>query len=736
MQLVEAQTVILPSFAKIKMEERKRSSASDPEDSAPPAKRQATSVNGTRPHPDADMPWKDDVERYQKEAIWRQMREYKREKALLEAQVADITKRSTYHDDHLRTIDLWFSQLLDEIKLLTEHAPAVGLMKDADQVPFRSSLLFADNQKFEEHLRSRSKDIKSAMSQIFGKLTIAPPDIIQLQGRLSTLLAAEKVHIAELHRVTTEKDQLSERLENASYRYMVAEKKLERAKSRTVQKLESQAILGGHSETGSGISGEGSALARKESTADSNGDMDNIAANAMTEVARKEAAAVAEKRKEQLDQLEAENKKLTEDLTTMNVKLAALSDDDYAKSELFKLLKCQHEDVIKRINNLESTNVQLREEAQKLQSERTAYRVQMDDESRSVTNEVESQIARAETDLARIRNSRDELAADNAIRKAAQDQAKISTDQIKGLASARENRIAALEAETERLRLQLGENENASQATLDDMSVEELRTRLGTIENQYALLSNELPSMEAAWKKTQALASKKVAETLSWEEQLSRLGAEKSKADQKYFGAMKAKEAREAENRTLRAQNARSSEIVTQLKEAESSTRSLAVNLEKQLAESKDALVNLSQQHQRIQQRLTERTIISDGLSNQISELKKILAAKDTSTLAAAQAKRQAEVEVEELKVKLEETKKSLEGWKKKGLGNQTDEYEALRAIAVCTVCRKNFKNTAIKTCGHVFCQECVDERISSRSRKCPNCGKAFGSNDHMRVTL
>ncbi|KAK5017625.1 E3 ubiquitin-protein ligase bre1 [Cryomyces antarcticus] len=609
-------------------------------------------------------------------------------------------------------------------------------MKDAGQVAFRSSLLFADNQKFEEHLKSRSKDIKSAISQIFGKLTIAPPDSVQLQERLSTLLAAEKVHIAELHRVTTEKEQLSERLENASYRYMVAEKKLERAKSRTVQKLESQAILGGRSETGSGISGEGSALARKESTADSNGDMDNIAANAMTEVARKEAAAVAEKRKEQLDQLEAENKKLTEDLTAMNVKLTALSDDDYAKSELFKLLKSQHEDVIKRINNLESTNVQLREEAQKLQSERTAYRVQMDDESRSVTNEVESQIARAETDLARIRNSRDELAADNAIRKAAQDQAKVSTDQIKELASARENRITALEAEIERLSLQPGGRENASQATLDDMSVEELRRRLGTIENQYALLSNELPSMEAAWKKAQALASKKVAETLSWEEQLSRLGAEKSKADQKYFGAMKAKEAREAENRTLRAQNARSSEIVTQLKEAESSTRSLAVNLEKQVAESKDALVNLSQQHQRIQQKLTERTIISDGQNNQISELKKILAAKDTSTLAAAQAKRQAEVEVEELKVKLEETKKSLEGWKKKGLGNQTDEYEALRAIAVCTVCRKNFKNTAIKTCGHVFCQECVDERISSRSRKCPNCGKAFGSNDHMRVTL
>ena len=46
----------------IKMEDRKRP-ASEHNDSAPPLKKQATAVNGgTKPHPDADMPWKDDLE--------------------------------------------------------------------------------------------------------------------------------------------------------------------------------------------------------------------------------------------------------------------------------------------------------------------------------------------------------------------------------------------------------------------------------------------------------------------------------------------------------------------------------------------------------------------------------------------------------------------------------------------------------------------------------------------------
>jgi E3 ubiquitin-protein ligase BRE1 len=45
------------------MEDRKRPAGYDHNDSAPPLKKQATSLNGNnKPHPDADMPWKDDLE--------------------------------------------------------------------------------------------------------------------------------------------------------------------------------------------------------------------------------------------------------------------------------------------------------------------------------------------------------------------------------------------------------------------------------------------------------------------------------------------------------------------------------------------------------------------------------------------------------------------------------------------------------------------------------------------------
>jgi E3 ubiquitin-protein ligase BRE1 len=56
---LEARTVAAPSLDAVKMEDRKRPIA---DDSAPPAKRQALTVNGARSHPDADLPWKDDIE--------------------------------------------------------------------------------------------------------------------------------------------------------------------------------------------------------------------------------------------------------------------------------------------------------------------------------------------------------------------------------------------------------------------------------------------------------------------------------------------------------------------------------------------------------------------------------------------------------------------------------------------------------------------------------------------------
>ncbi|MCJ1399955.1 E3 ubiquitin-protein ligase bre1 [Xylographa trunciseda] len=655
------------------MEERKRPASYENDDTAPPHKKQATTTinGGSKGHQDADMPGKDDLEKFQKEAIYRQMQEYKRERNTLENRLNDLTKRAAYHDDHLRTIDAWFSQLLDEVKLASGTAET-----SVPYSAFPSTLLSADTPAFDKYLKSRSEAISSAISQIFTQTHATTPQISDLQNRITHLLSIEKKHVNELEKSRLEREQTEERLETASMRYMVAEKKLDRAKSLTVAKLERQAIAGGRSEVGSGLGGSVDGVAKNDLP---NGQGDSNENLAETETARKEAVAASEKQKEHIEQLATENEQLTIQVTALKSKLSHLSDEDYARTDLFKHLKSQHEDVIKRINDLEAINNELRAEAEKLQAERTAYRVQLDTESQAAIAEKELQLARAETDLNRIRAARDELQADVNTRKNTQGQERVSFTQMKQLVAAKEDRIEALESEVDRLKSSSMESAAGNPVDLDNISNEELRMKYSNMERQYNMLNQELASMGTTFKKVSSTATQKTNHLSELEEKVMRLSAEKSRADQKYFAAMKAKDAREQEVRTLRAQNSKSSDIVSQLKDAEAATRALVVNLEKQVAETKEALTNIVKQHRTSQQQASEKSILVDGLKGQVDELKTSLTAKDNSLSAASSTARKAEVEAEQLKARLEETKKSLDMWKTKGLGNQSGEYEMLR---------------------------------------------------------
>ncbi|KAI9677534.1 MAG: E3 ubiquitin-protein ligase bre1 [Caeruleum heppii] len=669
------------------------------------------------------------------------MHEYKREKNNLEHRVSQMLERATYHDDHLRIIDAWWEQLLDEVKILAGETANIGQAQiNGDSLTRSTSLLFNDVDSFQKHLVGRSKDIKATISEVFKMLPeTASPDVAKLQDRVSALLAAEKGHHAELDRVRAERDQLEERLENASLRYMMAEKKAERARSAAVAKLERQAIFGGGNEAGSGLAGanDGPAASNRQGSEAANGLIDSGPTDGELELARKEAAAVSEKQTELLKELEETNEKLNGQVTTLALRLSNLNDDDYARSDLFRHMKSQYEDVIKRINNLEATNVQLREEAEKLQVERTAHRARVENEVKVQITELESQLVRSETDLARIRATRDELTADNAIRKASQERENAANDYIKELVAAREERIKALESEIERLHLQLQPpNPTGSQDDLDCLTTDELKGKYRNLQKENSLLSSELPSMGLAWKKASVLASKKVMDTAALEEKISRLQAEKTKADQKYFATMKLKEARDAEVRTYKAQNAKSSEIIAQLKEVDASTRQLVVNLERSLVETKDALRSVTSQSRNLQHQVTQSNITVDTVKTQVNELSLSMKDKDVSFSTVSKAQRVAEIELQQLRVRLEDRDREVKGLMAKAAGNQSDEFESLRTLALCAVCKSRFKNTALKLCGHLFCKECVEERIGARSRKCPNCSRAFGTGDVMPVHL
>lgn len=714
------------SFAK--MEDRKRPASGAVDDCGPPSKRQA--VNGSSKSKDDSGDMKEEawIEEYTKGAIYRRMQEYKREKGNLEHRVQELEKNSKDHDDHIRIFDAWLLQLLQEVELSVDATiPASSSRTPEDSILSTSALSFRDSTEFQKHLKEKGGAFKSKANAIL-KRVAAPrgevkPDVSQLECQVKSLLAQQKELTARVDSLETDKAALLEQYDQATLKAIKAERKLDRVRSAQVQKMEQQALASATSRpSGSDENGDGSSM--------SNGDSSAL------KVQYQEAVAVVAKQKQQIDAALSDNKALAEENSALKVKKEAVSDEDYVRTDVFKQFKLQNEDLIKRINHLEATNKQLREEAEKLRSERTDWKTKLETEAQVVTLELEDQIQQKDQDLTRIRSARDELVAEVAMRKASQDQERTAITHMKELVEAEADRISQLESELDRLRPSEDVEMTNTGSDLESLSTEELRKKCIKLQKDFEAINREVPALEKSWKKAMSLGRQKVMDFHALEDRVAALIAEKSKADQKYFAARKDMDIRTAEIRALRAQNGKSSEIIAQLKEVEAHNRLMLSSLEKQIALLKsEAAANVAER-KRLETLSAETVRRSDGMKTQLNNLLELVKAKDNSIATMKEQTVNREQELEKLKVRLDESKQDCEKWKRKCQSNSTEEEEALRNLVICSVCRSNFKNTILKGCGHVFCSGCVDDRLANRMRKCPSCNKAFDRSDAMPAHL
>lgn len=545
----------------------------------------------------------------------------------------------------------------------------------------------------------------------------------QFQQKLDQTLAAEKEHIKKLQQLDFEKEQLAERLENATERYLKAEKKVDRTKSLAVANIDRQgqmqSQLAPPDQSSATVNGDSKA-ASPEATA---------AAVQEAEEAKAEAVAAAEKRKEQLEQFELENRKLTEQITSLTSRLSNLTDDDYAKTELFKAAKSQHDDLIKRIDHLEATNVQLREEAKKLHAERTSYRAQMEEESSLTVKEAESDLAKAESNEQRLRAERDTIQSRCAILESSRSEHKFTIQKLQELVDARDSRIQDLETEIGQLEDRLKDTDLEADAKLEELSKEELKTRLVNVQKERGLLQQETTHMESALKKFQGLAVKKVDEYRSFEDRIAQLQAEKAKADQKYFAAMKSKDTRTAERDMLSAQNRKTSSLIAAFKDTIAKLEENERNLEKQIAEQRDIIENLTYQQQAVQQKATQVDFASREGANHVLELQKSLAGKDAAVSTAQHLQREAEVELEKVKVSLAETKKKVEEWRTKARSNPSDEVEMLMVSLPNPSCFVMHRLTSTYSASHTAPPATATSKTRCSRRAVMSCAATASTN-------
>ncbi|CAN6617676.1 E3 ubiquitin-protein ligase Bre1p [Trichomonascus vanleenenianus] len=702
------------------MEDKKRGiSSTDTVSMEPSAKKM---------HLDPDVP-QDEIVQFQKEAIWRQMQAYKREKELLESSVADLSAKYDALQTSFSLLDTWWDQLLDH---LAPQIVAVENGASGGQIP-PTLLLDAETVEFSSVLERKRAAIEKTLAPIFGSLNTSIGGA-SVEKSISSLSASLNHLRAQNDKAKLDRDRLASQLESVTAKYLSAARKFERFESPSLKKMFNTVVPSEPQEdavpasisSSSPQNGNGTVTPKdKEPETSSSSSAEALAEveNIKGELAQSEA--VVAKQKQQLAEQEERTAELEAQIRDLTARIMSPSDGDTARSQLFISVNTRAGHLERENSRLEKINERLKKEMADFSVYREEFKLKTKRDFDMRREELERQVERLDADVARIRAARDKILGELNQKKVLEAEKCKSMDELKELVGIRQSRIEALEQEIKQF---ISEPVEVS----DDSSPEELKQKLQKLRQQNGVLAAELPSLEAAFAQANKKALAKVLDTAEREAKMNKLIAEKGKADEKYFSAMREKDAIQNELERLKTRISRYAGIVQELKDSEERKTKKITALEQQLEGAAKAKSDLEKELENLRMRLVTRDRQLDACAQSSDSMKQVLAEKDAELRKMVESKRQLEAENEKLRTQVDTKRATTLG----GSSDAEEQIEALRSIALCSVCSKNWKDTAIKSCGHVLCNDCALDRLNARLRKCPMCNKQYSHSDLLSVHL
>ncbi|KAF8200665.1 BRE1 E3 ubiquitin ligase-domain-containing protein [Pholiota molesta] len=255
-------------------------------------------------------------------------------------------------------------------------------------------------------------------------------------------------------------------------------------------------------------------------------------------------------------------------------------------------------------------------------------------------------------------------------------------------------------------------------------------------ENEASLFT-ELEKLSNLWESNDRQLKSKVFDLNTLEERLSKAAIDKAKSDNKYFAAMRDKEAIEVERKTLSRTLEKQGKLLDRLTDVEKHLRAQLAALEKENIAFKKLVENLRDKLSRMEKEAPEMLAQLDCERKRYQELQSLFRERETFLQSKRAEFRQKEDEFIHSKKDLEKEIVQLKRKRKlepntKLSDPESDKLANLEALINCSTCREDnaFRSTIITKCMHTFCKSCVDARLATRQRKCPACNLAFGQSD------
>ena len=269
------------------------------------------------------------------------------------------------------------------------------------------------------------------------------------------------------------------------------------------------------------------------------------------------------------------------------------------------------------------------------------------------------------------------------------------------------------------------------------ISIEKLLLKLEAHKSTESMAMMEMESIADNYTKLDTKYRQTLDMMTAKDSEITRHISDKVKIEHKMTALGKEKE--NIGNKVIALQKAshKQNEIIKKLEEGDLLKTEIIHNLEKESASAKGAMALHENRLREVAQISEELNAKLEKNTSKYQELSHLLKQKEELIAYLKHQKRFAEEEAKRLEIKLKHAPPPSESTASGGTivdaAGKTVDLDVLQGykkIAQCTVCNFRIKDRVLRTCWHCFCEECINTRVETRQRKCPQCGQAFGPGD------
>lgn len=657
-----------------------------------------------------------DVIYFQKEAIWRQMNHYKNQTNMLIKDVNFYKLNYEATESKINIIDSWYEQIIKLFGIADKDNDGV---EDDDSILIRlnnqsTTSINYQLDKRREYLIKLLKPIieNSKISNIESK------DLIDKYEKLNqefNWIKSEKETLSKM------KNDLENRLESLQEELLVIHKERERKNSKTLKRVDESLVK--EEETQS--NGHSEIKKEEEKVKEDEPIKEEINKEEVEKlsVEIKELQAVNQVLSKQLSEINHKIEESEQEKDQMKNRLNNLSEEELKKSNIYIEMVERNNKLNEDLSEVNKLKDGLIKKIEELENGQGEYSKMMNAQVIEENEQLKNQLNKSEQDLVRIRTTRDELISKQTILKQEIDN-KQTNEELNKLNKVLSEQITTLQEQKE---------ERSGSGVYENLDKEELIRRING-------LNNEIKEIEMAFQQSREISIKKFDQLIEHDNLIKKLSIEKTKADQKYFASMRSKDSLTNENKVLKSQLVKLQELIKNLNEVEKNYLNKIEILTKSINDYKMIKEGSIQENSNLQELVKITNLKYKNIETEYEKIQLELSQFKQKNHSCETTLKQNEIQINKLESKLKQVENLLDKYKSNNTSSllQEDEkqLEALRSIAKCSVCSKNWKDTAITVCGHVFCQSCTQERLAARLRRCPSCNKGFSANDLLSIHL